>query len=435
MSVYAGDVLAFDRWTFDLGLRVDRQRARNRPSKAPANGLAPSILPALNYPGGAFHEWTDVSPRLGATVRLTDTTLLRASYARYPSQLGSNVVTFENAAQVGRIQYRFADANGDRLAQASELLGPTGSVDGRESRGSRRPVRAQPRRSGAQLAGAARLRRRHRTGDPPGFSLALNAGQSIVTNAHLVAVHRTDPRRLRRVPHRRHGHGGVRHAGVSAGAGRIAAAGIGPLALQSRRLSPPLLERRPRRHSPPRRRLDAARVRHQAAASRALHGEASMQDPTPRFDVPPPSVSGFVDGGLAVAPGEFVIHAKWIYSVAGLYELPWQMSVSGTLYGRQGYPTAEIITVNRPDGLGLTQVLRDRDLDAGRFPDSARCWTCACRSGVDRPGAGDAGSRRVQHPEPRQHAAPGRRGHVPNFRNPLEIVAPRLVRLGLQLQF
>ena len=58
-----------------------------------------------------------------------------------------------------------------------------------------------------------------------------------------------------------------------------------------------------------------------------------------------------------------------MYSVAGLYELPWGVSVSGTLHGRQGYPTAEFITVNRPDGLGSTQVLRDRDLDASRFPD------------------------------------------------------------------
>ena len=68
------------------------------------------------------------------------------------------------------------------------------------------------------------------------------------------------------------------------------------------------------------------------------------------------------------------MHATWLYSVAGLYELPWGMSVSGTMYGRQGNPTAEILTVNRPDGLGPTQVFLDRDLDASRFP-GCTCWT------------------------------------------------------------
>ena len=164
-------------------------------------------------------------------------------------------------------------------------------------------------------------------------------------------------------------------------------------------------------------------------------GEASMQDPTPRFDVAPPSVTGFVDGGLAVNAGEIVIHAKWIYSVAGLYELPWQMSVSGTLYGRQGYPTAEIITVNRPDGLGLTSVLRDRDLDAGRFPSvhlldlrlQKRLSIGRVQATLDFDlfNALNCASTLRQFGE----------ATSVNFRNPLEIVAPHLVRLGLRLQY
>ena len=52
VGVYAGDVMTFDRWTIDAGVRVDWQRGRNEPSSAPANGLAPAILPALEYSGG-----------------------------------------------------------------------------------------------------------------------------------------------------------------------------------------------------------------------------------------------------------------------------------------------------------------------------------------------------------------------------------------------
>ena len=64
---------------------------------------------------------------------------------------------------------------------------------------------------------------------------------------------------------------------------------------------------------------------------------------------------------------DLVIHATRIYSVAGLYELPWGVNLSGAVYGRQGYPTVETITINRPDGLGQTPVLVDREIDAGRF--------------------------------------------------------------------
>lgn len=37
------------------------------------------------------------------------------------------------------------------------------------------------------------------------------------------------------------------------------------------------------------------------------------------------------------------------------------------MYGRDGYPKGEVITVNRPDGLGLTSVLVDPDIGAGRY--------------------------------------------------------------------
>ncbi len=129
-SVYAGDVFRFRHWTFDLGLRFDSQGARNLASSAPANGLAPEILPGLEYPGGPERAWRTLSPRLGVTFRAGDKSLVKASYARFPGQLGSSVVTFENAAQAGAIQYQFRDTNGDNLAQRSELLEPTGFVSG-----------------------------------------------------------------------------------------------------------------------------------------------------------------------------------------------------------------------------------------------------------------------------------------------------------------
>jgi hypothetical protein len=165
-------------------------------------------------------------------------------------------------------------------------------------------------------------------------------------------------------------------------------------------------------------------------------GPRSIQDGTARIDGGPPVVSGLIDGGLAVSPFEFPIHATWSYSLAGVYRLPWQLSVSGTLYGRQGYPTAEFITVNRLGGLGSTQVLRDRDLDASRYPDvhlldvrlqkAVSVGRLHATAGLDVFNALNTASILRQFPD---GAAPTR------FRQPLEIVAPRLVRLGLQLRF
>jgi hypothetical protein len=434
-SVYGGDVLAFDRWTLDLGMRVDWQRARNRPSSSPANGLAPSILPALEYPGSGVLAWTDLSPRLGVTVRAGDRTLARASYARYPSQLGSNILTFENPAALSVIQYLFADRNGDHVAQAAELLGPTGSVMNVNPANPSAPF--SPNRVDPDLTSPGPLTF---TGGIeheiiPRFSLALNVGQSVLLDAtwsRYIGLTREDFVEYRT-------------------AGTATVPSDTPVyRLASGVTLPPGNARWLSNRDDYNRRywnVDLVATRRLADGwmlrgflTRQQHreyftGEAGIQDPTARFDSAPPVVSGFVDGGLVVSPGEIPIHATWMYSVAGLYELPRQMNVSGTLYGRQGYPTAETITVNRPDGLGQTPVLVDRDLDASRFPSvhlldlrlQKRFAIGRVRTtlNVDVFNTLNSASTLRQFGE----------ATAANFRTPLEIVAPRLVRLGLQVQF
>ena len=435
LSAYGGDVLAFDRWTFDLGLRFDWQRSRAGASRAPANALAPAILPALEYPGGAYHEWIDWSPRLGVTVRASGRTLLRASYARYPWQLGSNIPSFENATAMATIQYRFADANGDHVAQAAELLGPTGSVSNVNPASPAAPY--SPNRVDPDLKSPA----------PhvfvggveheiiPGFSLALNVGHSDLVDStwsRYIGLTRDDFVEYRTA--------GTATAPSDTPVYRLAPGVVLPPG------NGRLLSNRDDHH----RRywnVDLVATRRLADGwmfrgflTRQQHreyftGDASIQDPTARFDSAPPIVSGYVNGGLAVSPGEIVMHAKWTYSVAGLYELPWQMSVSGTLHGRQGYPTAETITVNRPDGLGQTAVLADRDLDGRRFPSltmldlrlQKRLAIGRLRATLDL----DVFNTLNTASTLRQFGE----ATSSNFRKPLEIVAPRLVRLGLQLQF
>ena len=437
-SLYAGDVLTLDRWTFDAGVRVDRQRTRNDPSQAPANGLAPSILPALEYPGGPYRTWTDLSPRVGATFRLTDRTIARASYARYANQLGSLVATFENATQPAEIEYRFQDVNGDRLAQASELLGPTGVVRGVNPANPAAP--AAPNQVDPNLHSPSThvfvggLEREVM----PNFSLGVNVGRSEtadttwtsfigLTGEDFVEYRPTLASGLSLTTPVYRLRSGVT---LPPGNGRVLSNREGYErrywnidVLATKRLADRWMFR--------------GFVTRQQQREHFEDPAQSIQDPTPRLEGGPfPFSSGFIDGGIAVNPNaEFIIHSTWSYSLAGLYELPWEVSVSGTLYGRQGNPTAEVLTVNRPDGLGQTRVLLDRDLDAKRFPSvhlldlrlQKRLALGRIRATLDL----DLFNALNTDSTLRQFGD----AITTTFGNPLEIVAPRLVRLGLQLRF
>jgi hypothetical protein len=164
----------------------------------------------------------------------------------------------------------------------------------------------------------------------------------------------------------------------------------------------------------------------------------SIQDPTPRLEFFPYGIaSGLADGGIAVnlGGGEFVMHSTWLYSAAGLYELPWGVSVSGTLYGRQGSPVGEFLTVNRPDGLGLTRVFLNRDLDVSRYSSphflDLRVQKQLTLGRTRAIFAFDVFNTVNDASILREFTDAA----TTTFGRPVEIVAPRLVRLGLQLRF
>jgi hypothetical protein len=123
-SAYLGDTFSKDRFTFNLGLRWDGQNAKNLASDAPANPSFPNVVPALSYGGGDnVIEWSDISPRLGLSYALDDArkTVVRASFARYASQLSYGWVNDENPSQFGYLVYGWNDANGDNVAQPGEV--------------------------------------------------------------------------------------------------------------------------------------------------------------------------------------------------------------------------------------------------------------------------------------------------------------------------
>src|SRR5262249_41718184 len=127
-DLYFGDTISKNRITLNLGVRWDKQTAKNLASVAPANPDFPTILPGVNFDGTGVPtiDWNDISPRVGMTYALDEArkTVVRASYARYAGQLNPGQVTL--ASPVGSyysyIAYRWNDLNGDHLAQKNEVL-------------------------------------------------------------------------------------------------------------------------------------------------------------------------------------------------------------------------------------------------------------------------------------------------------------------------
>ncbi len=124
-DAYLGDLFTKDRFTMNVGLRFDRQTAKNLESTAQANEAFPDLLPGAVFAGSEENQqdWKTLSPRVGLSYALDESrrTIVRASYARYYQQLPFSNVTVENPTSGSYIGYAWMDANGDRLVQKNEV--------------------------------------------------------------------------------------------------------------------------------------------------------------------------------------------------------------------------------------------------------------------------------------------------------------------------
>jgi hypothetical protein len=142
---YVGDTVLLGNLTLQGGLRWDRQSTKNEPVTVAANPLLATVLalpctsnavspgcssgslnaqlPALTYAGDSRElKWNSVSPRIGATYSLgaDKKTLIRASYNRYASQVGS-AVSGANPLAYSAFYFYGNDVNGDHTIQRNEL--------------------------------------------------------------------------------------------------------------------------------------------------------------------------------------------------------------------------------------------------------------------------------------------------------------------------
>jgi hypothetical protein len=131
-DLYLGDTLTFGNLTVQAGLRYDKQTGRNAALTFGANPLAPDVLKTVVLPGDTRDlKWTSVSPRVGATFKLSDKTLLRGSYNRYVNQLGGDVMSAGNPFSYSAgLYFYWTDKNGDKTVQRDEIdfaSGPYGT--------------------------------------------------------------------------------------------------------------------------------------------------------------------------------------------------------------------------------------------------------------------------------------------------------------------
>ena len=133
-SAYLQDTLTKGRFTWQLGVRLDRQWDRANKSVVPATpffgqttrtGVVFNQLPAINFAGAdSGVKWTDIVPRLGVNwdAKGDGHTVLKASFARYAGQLGSgSIASVLNPVGATFVRYPWTDLNGDKFVQANEV--------------------------------------------------------------------------------------------------------------------------------------------------------------------------------------------------------------------------------------------------------------------------------------------------------------------------
>ena len=363
-ALYVQDTFTRNRLTLNLGFRVDRQDDKSVAAQVPENPIFPDLMPAVDYRGAdAGVTWTDFSPRLGFTYDFAGDgrNILSSSYSIYYGQMGPGELSGQLAATGAVfVRYPWSDVNGDGFVQRAEVntsvpfLSKSTAYDPDDPTSTTSPTLVDPdvkndrtrefivgfdRQLGGTMAvGANYIWRKYdqfRWNDRLDFSSADYAAvnytpSSCLAGARCEAVTYFQPTRqipsaniYTNIPDRYRNFNGFE------------------LTFQRRYAN-----------------------RWQMNASLAFNDARDYWD-SPNAYEDPTNIAQQHDAQYAPESGGSGIggiftNARWLVKLSGRYTLPLDINVAGFYNARQGYPFPQSVqTPNRANGAGRAQVLLD----------------------------------------------------------------------------
>jgi hypothetical protein len=124
VSLWAGDTILWNNWTFHIGALWARQTGEQLGSVSPANSVCPECLPEIRFDGfDPGIVWDDVLPRVGIayTFPTARRQLVRLSAGKYVRQLVTNDIGTGQPTTIAEIDYPWTDANLDAIVQRDEI--------------------------------------------------------------------------------------------------------------------------------------------------------------------------------------------------------------------------------------------------------------------------------------------------------------------------
>jgi len=129
LSGYVGDTMSWDRLTVNAGLRWGRATSSVNANTQTGNPTLPTLLPDVSSKARKdVIDMTALTPRIGLSYALDEArkTIARASYGSFASQLSSGAGNFlSTVAYRGVYFYDVVDSNGNRVVDPAEIAGRT----------------------------------------------------------------------------------------------------------------------------------------------------------------------------------------------------------------------------------------------------------------------------------------------------------------------